>query len=206
MDRVQVRSLVAPRRRTPLLPRRHQRKSHVRWSRFFSCAHLYEPRDQVSITKFQQLWRGKICAAQSRHLAIMSSRCTASTARALLFLRRSRQSRGIAPSFPPSRYRIGDRNETSGIFKTVFGGSCRRGVVITAARAGAAEGDPHWHAEGRLFPGGSSKAHDRRHVEAVRHRCAMGRQQAEADRFARLGLIPRPVKVADIVWKWTPAS
>jgi sulfonate transport system substrate-binding protein len=31
-------------------------------------------------------------------------------------------------------------------------------------------------------------------------------QQAEADRFARLGLIPRPVKVADIVWKWTPAS
>jgi hypothetical protein len=31
-------------------------------------------------------------------------------------------------------------------------------------------------------------------------------QQAEADRFARLGLIPRPVKVADIVWEWTPAS
>jgi sulfonate transport system substrate-binding protein len=31
-------------------------------------------------------------------------------------------------------------------------------------------------------------------------------QQAEADRFARLGLIPRPVRVADIVWKWTPAS
>ncbi len=31
-------------------------------------------------------------------------------------------------------------------------------------------------------------------------------QQAVADRFARLGLIPRPVKVADIVWKWTPGS
>jgi sulfonate transport system substrate-binding protein len=31
-------------------------------------------------------------------------------------------------------------------------------------------------------------------------------QQAIADRFARLGLIPKPVKVADLVWKWTPGS
>jgi sulfonate transport system substrate-binding protein len=31
-------------------------------------------------------------------------------------------------------------------------------------------------------------------------------QQAVADRFARLGLIPKPVHVADIVWKWTPGS
>jgi sulfonate transport system substrate-binding protein len=31
-------------------------------------------------------------------------------------------------------------------------------------------------------------------------------QQAVADRFARLGLIPKPVRVADIVWKWTPGS
>jgi sulfonate transport system substrate-binding protein len=31
-------------------------------------------------------------------------------------------------------------------------------------------------------------------------------QQAVADRFARLGLIPKPVKVANIVWKWAPAS
>jgi sulfonate transport system substrate-binding protein len=31
-------------------------------------------------------------------------------------------------------------------------------------------------------------------------------QQAVADRFARLGLIPKPVNVSDIVWKWTPAS
>ena len=31
-------------------------------------------------------------------------------------------------------------------------------------------------------------------------------QQAVADRFARLGLVPKPVKVADIVWKWTPGS
>lgn len=31
-------------------------------------------------------------------------------------------------------------------------------------------------------------------------------QQAVADRFARLGLIPKPVKVSDIVWKWTPGS
>jgi sulfonate transport system substrate-binding protein len=29
-------------------------------------------------------------------------------------------------------------------------------------------------------------------------------QQSVADRFVRLGLIPKPVKVADIVWKWTP--
>jgi len=34
----------------------------------------------------------------------------------------------------------------------------------------------------------------------------IGSQQAIADRFARLGLIPKPVKVADIVWKWTPGS
>ena len=31
-------------------------------------------------------------------------------------------------------------------------------------------------------------------------------QQAVADRFAKLGLIPRPVDVSDIVWKWTPGS
>jgi len=31
-------------------------------------------------------------------------------------------------------------------------------------------------------------------------------QQTVADRFARLGLIPKQVKVADIVWKWTPGS
>jgi sulfonate transport system substrate-binding protein len=31
-------------------------------------------------------------------------------------------------------------------------------------------------------------------------------QQAVADRFARLGLIPGPIKVSDIVWKWTPGS
>jgi sulfonate transport system substrate-binding protein len=31
-------------------------------------------------------------------------------------------------------------------------------------------------------------------------------QQAVADRFARLGLIPKPVNVADIVWKWTPST
>lgn len=31
-------------------------------------------------------------------------------------------------------------------------------------------------------------------------------QQAVADSFARLGLIPKPVNVADIVWKWTPGS
>jgi sulfonate transport system substrate-binding protein len=31
-------------------------------------------------------------------------------------------------------------------------------------------------------------------------------QQAVADRFARIGLIPKPVNVADIVWKWTPGS
>jgi sulfonate transport system substrate-binding protein len=35
---------------------------------------------------------------------------------------------------------------------------------------------------------------------------AIRSQQAVADRFARLGLIPKPVKVADIVWKWTPGS
>jgi sulfonate transport system substrate-binding protein len=31
-------------------------------------------------------------------------------------------------------------------------------------------------------------------------------QQTVADRFARLGLIPKPVHVADIVWKWTPGA
>jgi sulfonate transport system substrate-binding protein len=31
-------------------------------------------------------------------------------------------------------------------------------------------------------------------------------QQAVADRFARLGLIPKPIVVSDIVWKWTPGS
>jgi len=31
-------------------------------------------------------------------------------------------------------------------------------------------------------------------------------QQAVADRFARLGLIPKPISVSDIVWKWTPGS
>lgn len=31
-------------------------------------------------------------------------------------------------------------------------------------------------------------------------------QQTVADRFARLSLIPKPVNVSDIVWKWTPGS
>jgi sulfonate transport system substrate-binding protein len=31
-------------------------------------------------------------------------------------------------------------------------------------------------------------------------------QQAVADRFVRLALIPKPVKVSEIVWKWTPGS
>ncbi|MBR0716756.1 aliphatic sulfonate ABC transporter substrate-binding protein [Bradyrhizobium liaoningense] len=31
-------------------------------------------------------------------------------------------------------------------------------------------------------------------------------QQAIADRFAKLGLIPKTVNVSDIVWKWTPGS
>lgn len=31
-------------------------------------------------------------------------------------------------------------------------------------------------------------------------------QQVVADRFARLGLIPKPVNVSDIVWKWSPGS
>jgi len=31
-------------------------------------------------------------------------------------------------------------------------------------------------------------------------------QQAVADRFARLGLIPKPINVLDIVWKWTPGA
>jgi sulfonate transport system substrate-binding protein len=31
-------------------------------------------------------------------------------------------------------------------------------------------------------------------------------QQAVADRFARFNLIPKPITVADIVWKWTPST
>ena len=31
-------------------------------------------------------------------------------------------------------------------------------------------------------------------------------QQAVADRFAKIGLIPKPVNVSDIVFKWTPGS
>jgi sulfonate transport system substrate-binding protein len=31
-------------------------------------------------------------------------------------------------------------------------------------------------------------------------------QQAVAERFARFGLIPKPVNVSDILWKWTPGS
>ncbi|HEX3347745.1 MAG TPA: aliphatic sulfonate ABC transporter substrate-binding protein [Acetobacteraceae bacterium] len=31
-------------------------------------------------------------------------------------------------------------------------------------------------------------------------------QQAVADRFRRLGLIPSPVRVSDIVWTWTPSA
>ncbi len=31
-------------------------------------------------------------------------------------------------------------------------------------------------------------------------------QQAIADRFKAIGLIPRPINVSDIVWKWTPGS
>jgi sulfonate transport system substrate-binding protein len=31
-------------------------------------------------------------------------------------------------------------------------------------------------------------------------------QQAVADRFARIGLIPKAVNVTDIVWKWTPGA
>jgi sulfonate transport system substrate-binding protein len=31
-------------------------------------------------------------------------------------------------------------------------------------------------------------------------------QQAVADRFARVGLIPKPVNVREIVWNWTPGS
>ncbi|MDH2342799.1 aliphatic sulfonate ABC transporter substrate-binding protein [Bradyrhizobium sp. SSUT77] len=31
-------------------------------------------------------------------------------------------------------------------------------------------------------------------------------QQAVADRFAKLGLIPKPVDVSNIVWTWTPGS
>ncbi len=31
-------------------------------------------------------------------------------------------------------------------------------------------------------------------------------QQATADRFFKLGLIPKPIVVKDIVWAWTPNS
>lgn len=31
-------------------------------------------------------------------------------------------------------------------------------------------------------------------------------QQRVADRFAKLGLIPKPVAIRDIVWKWTPGA
>jgi len=31
-------------------------------------------------------------------------------------------------------------------------------------------------------------------------------QQAIADRFAKLGLIPKPVNVSDGIWKWSPGS
>jgi len=31
-------------------------------------------------------------------------------------------------------------------------------------------------------------------------------QQAIADRFTKLGLIPKPVNVSDIIWKWSPGS
>jgi sulfonate transport system substrate-binding protein len=31
-------------------------------------------------------------------------------------------------------------------------------------------------------------------------------QQFVANRFARLGLITKPVNVSDIVWKWSPGS
>ena len=33
---------------------------------------------------------------------------------------------------------------------------------------------------------------------------AVKSQQAIADRFAKLGLIPKPVNVSDIIWKWSP--
>ena len=35
---------------------------------------------------------------------------------------------------------------------------------------------------------------------------AVKSQQAIADRFAKLGLIPKPVNVSDIIWKWSPGS
>jgi sulfonate transport system substrate-binding protein len=31
-------------------------------------------------------------------------------------------------------------------------------------------------------------------------------QQATADRFLKLGLIPKAINVKDIVWNWTPGS
>ncbi|MBI5262086.1 MAG: aliphatic sulfonate ABC transporter substrate-binding protein [Bradyrhizobium sp.] len=52
----------------------------------------------------------------------------------------------------------------------------------------------------------------RRFVERSNYRIApvddqiIKSQQAVADRYARLGLIPKPVNVSDIVWKWTPGS
>jgi len=35
---------------------------------------------------------------------------------------------------------------------------------------------------------------------------AVGHSEALPDRFYKLGLIPRPITVRDIVWKWTPGS
>jgi sulfonate transport system substrate-binding protein len=35
---------------------------------------------------------------------------------------------------------------------------------------------------------------------------AVPQRQAVADRFAKLGLIPKPVNISDIVWKLTPGS
>jgi sulfonate transport system substrate-binding protein len=34
----------------------------------------------------------------------------------------------------------------------------------------------------------------------------IGEQQAVADRFYKLGLIPNPISVRDIVWIWVPNS
>jgi sulfonate transport system substrate-binding protein len=52
----------------------------------------------------------------------------------------------------------------------------------------------------------------RRHVDRSNYRVipvddeVIKSQQAVADRFTRLGLIPKPIKVSEIVWKWTPGS
>jgi sulfonate transport system substrate-binding protein len=35
---------------------------------------------------------------------------------------------------------------------------------------------------------------------------AVASQQATADRFFKLGLIPKPIEVKEIVWRWTPGS